>query len=41
MQLVYMHHLTEYAPAKIGDYPNDIPWQYFQNIPHVVQIFEG
>ena len=23
--LVYMHHMTEYAPAKIGEYPSDIP----------------
>ena len=34
-----MHHVTEYFPAKTGEYPSDIP-QFF--IPRVLQkTFEG
>lgn len=32
--------LINYAPAKTGEYPQDIP-QFSTNIPHFGEIFEG
>ena len=38
-RLVWTHHVTEYAPARTGKYPSDIP--QFSELRMVRKIFEG